>query len=165
MLVYLGYWWEAQLLVQQVGGEVVVLGRDHLTQTDGWVYQTSTETRTVTVRWLDVTHPVLASRRGLDETFMALNCDAGGRPLHFYTAIPPGAKIAYRSRSVGPRAPQPAPRTPVPSPLKALAPDLYLTDGRGHLAGELPGSVLSGPAYGYLDVQQWNAIVIARRGE
>jgi len=160
-VVFLSYWWEAQLLVQQTGGEVIVR-TDGLTQTDGWTYQTTTENRDATVRWLDVTHPLFASRRGMDSTWMSLGCDTTGRPIFFHARLPGGAKLAYLSRSVGPRAPQTEPATPVQSPLAALAEELYLTGG-GRLAGELPGSVTAPPAWGYLEVQQWKAIVIDRR--
>jgi len=161
VVVFLSYWWEAQLLVQQTGGEVIVR-TDGLTQTDGWTYQTTTEDRDATVRWLDVTHPLYASRRAQDATWMSLGCDTMGRPLFFHARIPGGAKLAYVSRSVGPRAPQTEPATPVTSPLGALAEDVYLTTG-GRLAGELPGSVTAPPAWGYLEVQQWKAIVIDLR--
>ena len=160
VVTFMSYWWEAQLLIQQAGGEVVVR-TDALTQTDGWTYQTTTEARHATLRWVDVTHPVFASRRGMDSTWLNLTCDTAGRPTHFHARIPPRATLAYLSRAVGPRAPQTMPQTPVTSPLAALAPDLY---GAAPV-GELPGSVTPSPAYGYLEARQWNAVVIDRRGK
>ena len=89
---------------------------------------------------------------------MTLNCRTDGQPDAFRARIPANMKVAFVSRSVGPRAPQSAPTTPVKSPLKEMAEGLY-----GAVAGELSVTPASGTAYEMADVLQWNAVVVDRR--
>jgi len=156
MLFGIGKWWNMQLAIQQAAGEIVVLN-DGLTQTDGLTYQTTTAPRDATLRWSDVMHP-LAS----DDIWMSLNCDPSGLPTEFNTSIPANRKVAFLSRIVGPRGPRTPPAMPVTSPLAPLADALYLQDG-GKIAGQLPGAPTATPAFGYLEIQQWNAVVVDRR--
>jgi hypothetical protein len=158
----IGKWWSLHLAIQQACGEIVVLN-DGLTQTDGWTYQTTAGARTASLRWTDVSRPIYASRAGADDVWISLNCDTSGRPREFVTNIPTNRKLAFLSRSVGPRAPASAPRMPLTSSLAQFAQSAYLDEG-GEIKGELPGAPYSPPAYGYLEIEQWNAIVIDRRG-
>jgi hypothetical protein len=156
MLYGIEKWWSMQLAIQQAAGEIVVLDKG-LTQTDGLTYQTSTAPRQATLHWSDVMHP-LAS----DDIWMSLNCDPRGFPTEFFTRIPANRKVAYLSRTVGPRGPRTPPGMPVTSPLASLADAVYLQDG-GKIAGQLPGAPAPTPAFGYLEIQQWNAVVVDRR--
>jgi hypothetical protein len=94
----------------------------------------------------------------MDDLWMTLNCRTDGQPAEFCTRIPANMKVAFVSRSVGPRAPQTPPTTPVRSPLKEMTEGLY-----GPAAGELSVTPASAPAYGMVDVLQWNAVVVDRR--
>jgi hypothetical protein len=158
MCVGIGKWWNVQLAIQQGAGEIVVLN-DGLTQTDGWTYQTSTALRPATLRWSDVSRPMVA-----DDIWVSLNCDTTGQPTEFNTRVPANRKVAFLSRIVGPRGPRTPPARPVTSPLAPLAEELYLREG-GEISGQLPGALVSTPAFGYLEIQQWNAVVVDRRKE
>jgi hypothetical protein len=97
-----------------------------------------------------------------DDIWVNLNCDTAGHPSEFLTRLPANRKLAFMSRTIGPRGPRTAPAKPVTSPLAALADQQYLQEG-GQITGQLPSAPPSAPAYGYVDVQQWNAIVVDRR--
>jgi hypothetical protein len=157
MLFGIGKWWNTQLAIQQAAGEIVVFNNDGLTQTDGWTYQTSVATRETTLRWTDVSRPMAA-----DDIWVNLNCDTTGRPTEFLARLPANRKIAFMSRTIGPRGPRTPPTKPVTSPLATLVEAQYLQEG-GQVTGQLPSAPPSAPAYGYVDVQQWNAIVVDRR--
>ncbi|HEY7116619.1 MAG TPA: hypothetical protein VH475_08535 [Tepidisphaeraceae bacterium] len=153
-----GKWWGVHTGVQQAAGEVIVI--DHksgLTQTDDWTYQTCTANRTGTLRWIGgVTRPIAN-----DDLFVTLNCDTTGRPAEFLADIPPNRKLAFVSRTVGPRAPRTTPARPITSPLAPLVNELYLND-HAQVLGQLPTAPPSQPAYGYVELQQWNAVVVGR---
>jgi hypothetical protein len=143
-------WGKRQLAPRQAAGEILVVDPP-LTQTDTWTYQTTPADRTVTLPWDDTTRPVFASRAGLDEIPVFLECDPTGRPLAFDIHLPAYRKLAFLTRTLTPRTPQTPPTLPIASPLKRLAENLYLTPG-ARLAGQLP----SAPD------NQWNPIVITR---
>jgi hypothetical protein len=157
MLFGLGKWWSTQLTIQQAAGEIVVFHEDGLTQTDDWTYQTSVTARDTTLRWSDVSRPMTP-----DSIWVSLNCDVTGRPTEFFTHLPAKGTLAFLSRTVGPRGPRTPPAKPVTSPLAELVEKQYLPAG-GRVTGQLPGAPQSAPAYGYVDVEQWNAVVVDRR--
>ncbi|MDB5319687.1 MAG: hypothetical protein JWN40_1318 [Phycisphaerales bacterium] len=157
MLFGIGKWWNTQLAIQQAAGEIVVFNDDGLTQTDDWTYQTAVAARDTTLRWSDVSRPMVA-----DDIWVSLNCDVTGRPTEFFTHLPANRKVAFLARTVGPRGPRTPPAKPVTSPLAALVDKQYLQGG-GQITGQLPGAPQSSPAVGYVDVEQWNAIVVDRR--
>jgi hypothetical protein len=86
---------------------------------------------------------------------MSLNCDASGRPTEFEIRIPAHRKVAFVSRTVGPRAPKTTPNPQITSPQAEFVGEEYLQDG-GKIVGELP-------AGGNGEVEQWNALVVDRR--
>lgn len=154
-------WWELQLAYQQAGGEIIIKTA-RLTQTDGWTYITATQVRSPSLRWSDSMRPIYASDAGHDDIWTALNCDTSGRPLDFYIRLPARRKLAFLNRSVGVRAPLATPEASLTSPLRELASELYLGP-KVRIEGQLPGTPsLSAPSYGYVEVQQWNALVLRR---
>jgi hypothetical protein len=158
----IGTWSGLHLPIQQAAGEVIVLHKDAgLTQTDGWTYQTSPYDERATLKWVDVMRPVFASRRGMDDFWMTLNCRTDGQPAEFCTQIPANRKVAFVARSAGPRAPRTTPVNPIVSPLKEMAERLY-TPTSGRVLGELTVTPASGPAYGTIEVQEWNAVVLEK---
>ena len=54
-------------------------------------------------------------------------------------------------------------QTPVTSPLKAMAEALYGSPSI-EVKGQLPSMPASHPAYGFVEVEQWNAVILHRRG-
>ena len=46
-----------------------------------------------------------------DDIWMSLNCDPRGFPTEFFTRIPANRKVAYLSRTVGPRGQNRLPRS------------------------------------------------------
>jgi hypothetical protein len=159
--VVLHRWGSRQLGFRQAGGEIVVVG-DALTQTDGWTYQTTPAERAATLRWTDTTRPIFASRAGLQELQVTLDCDATGAPAAFDVRLPANRKLAFLTRAVSPRAPRATPRQPATSPLRGLVEALYLPAG-GRLAGELPAGAAPEPPEGFSEVRQWNPLVVDRR--
>lgn len=162
MTIGLREWWSLQLAYQQAGGEVIIKG-EKLTQTDGWSYVTATQARFPSLRWSDVMRPIFASDAGHDDIWMALNCDTSGRPLDFYIRLPARRKVAFMTRSVGMRAPQSKTDPQVTTPLREMAGELYLSSDisiEGQLAG-MPTATT--PAYGYVEIFQWNALVLRRK--
>jgi hypothetical protein len=163
LLTAVGKWWSVHLAIQQAGGEIVVLpdpANSNLTQTDAWTYQTTTAPRPATLQWRDDSRPIFASPAGVNDVWLTLNCDpATGRPTEFFARIPANRKIAFLSRTLGPAAPRTPPKTPVTSPLKSFAESTYATP-TGRVTGQLPIAPPTAPAYGYLDIQQWNAVII-----
>lgn len=155
-------WWSLQLAYQQAGGEVIIKG-SALTQTDGWSYITATQARFPSLRWSDVMRPIFASESGHDDIWMALNCDTSGRPLDFYIRLPARRKVAFMTRSVGMRAPQSKTDPQVTTPLREMAGELYLSSEVG-VEGQLAGMpTATTPAYGYVEILQWNALVLRRK--
>jgi hypothetical protein len=157
LLFGIGKWWNTQLAIQQATGEVVVFNEGGITQTDDWTYQTAVAARETTLRWSDVSRPM-----GADDIWISLNCDVSGRPTEFFTRLPANRKLAFLALPVGPRGPRTPPVKPVTSPLAELVDRQYLQRG-GQILGQLPGAPQGAPAYGYVDVEQWNAIVVDRR--
>lgn len=158
----LGKWWTIQAQYQQAAGEIVIL-QDGFTQTDVWAYQTAWRDRVTTLRWNHVARPIFASRAGLDDMWLSINCDITGRPKEFDLRLPARRKVAFLSRMIGARSPRATPQQPVLSPLKQVAEQMYLPDG-GRIIGQLPTVPPATPAYGYVETRLWNAVVIDRRG-
>jgi hypothetical protein len=152
----MAYWWRGRLPIRQAGGEIVVVG-DRITQTDGWTYQMSDREVFATLRWTEISRPIFASRGGMDDVWLTLNCDTAGRPRQFAARIPPGRKLAFLSRGIGTVAPSMTPKTPVDSPLKLLVDEgLY----SGMVLGELPSAPPNSPQYGRVEMEQWGAVVV-----
>jgi hypothetical protein len=159
-MIAIGKWWSVHIPIQQAAGEVIVLPGAPgagLTQTDAWTYQTATAPRAASLRWNDVARPIFASDAGVNDVWLSLNCDPAGQPSEFFIRIPANRKVAFLSRSVGPASPKTTPANPVTSPLKSLAQTLYAPlDLKGQLSSAAP----SQPAYGFVEVQQWPAVIL-----
>jgi hypothetical protein len=163
MILFVGKWLLLYQPVQQAAGQVVVIDRAAgLTQTDGWTYQTAARDTEATLKWIETTRPVPATRNSLDDVFVTLNCKTSGEPSEFLTRLPANRRLAFRSRSVGPRAPQAKPDPLVRSPLAGMVDQLYATSPAARVTGQLDLTSQSGPAYGKVEVQQWNAVVVER---
>ena len=155
----MGWWWRGQVPVQQGGGEVVITGGP-IVQTDGWTYQSTSRDAFATLRWTEVSRPIFASRGGLDDVWVSLNCDTAGQPKAFATWIPAGRRVAFLSRSVGTIAPAATPANPVNSPLASLVREGVYS---GRVTGELPTTPRNNPAYGNVIMEQWGAVVVESR--
>ena len=156
----MGFWWRGRLPIRQAGGEIVVVG-DRLTQTDGWTYQASDREVLATLRWTEVSRPIFASRGGMDDVWLTLNCDTGGRPKEFAARLPAGRRLAFHSRSVVGMV---RPRTmdaAMDSPLKALVDKgLY----PGDVIGELPPPP-NPLKSANVEMEQWGAVVVVKRND
>jgi hypothetical protein len=150
--------WELQVTFQQAGGEVIVIG-DKLTQSDMYTYQTAARQSVTTLRWSHVTKPVFYRRSSFDDLWISLNCDVNGKPSEYDIRLPPKAKLAFVSRSVAPIAPANAPIKPITSPIRQLAENIYAGT---EVLGELKTAPPSPPAYGYVDIMVWDAVVVKR---
>ena len=119
-------WWHGrQTSVLQMTGGVVVVGPDALAQVDRWTWQSPLRRADVRQPAGDLTFPLFASLRQIEQTQICLRCAPDGRPESFAVMLDRNQSIAFLQRELRTDISK-APLVPAMPPMRDLASDLYL---------------------------------------